>query len=174
MSEMHLEILNSQKSLNLDLKRIRNLAEFVIQNELDLYVLKHKIKIFWNRAEFYIHWMNEKTMVQLHRKTHNDSSPTDVVSIDYWEECLRLSQCSQTEEFVLGEVFVNVDEAKKVWKAEKTSVSFELLLYLVHGILHLFGYEDIQESDRLKMKERESFYMNVFSHRISILKKTRK
>jgi probable rRNA maturation factor len=163
---LYLEFLNSQNSLNLDFKKIKKIATFIIQNELSLYLLKHKIDFFWKRVEFYIDWIDEKTMIALHRKTHNDSSPTDVISIDYWEEAF------PTETFVLGEVFVNVDEAKKVWETQKTSINFELLLYLIHGILHVFHYDDRTKKDRLKMRKRESFYMNIFS-KIPILKATK-
>ncbi len=162
---LQVELLNLHKTFKPDLLTLKRAADFVVFNELDFYLLKRKIEIFWKRAEFYIHWIDEKAMRELHRKTHKDPSSTDVISMDYW------SEISGAEEFVLGEVFVNVDEAKKVWRTQKTSLHFELLLYLVHGVLHVFGCDDRNEADRRAMRERESFYMDLFSHLTPIVKK---
>jgi probable rRNA maturation factor len=58
-----------------------------------------------------------------------------------------------------GEVIVSADTAART--AERIGVDFpdELLLYLVHGLLHLVGYDDQTHSDRLVMRQRERHYL---------------
>ncbi|MFZ4631740.1 MAG: rRNA maturation RNase YbeY [Patescibacteria group bacterium] len=56
----------------------------------------------------------------------------------------------------LGEIIINLDETKKankyleVFKVKK-SVDYIFYFLLIHGLLHLIGYEDDKDSDRLKM-----------------------
>jgi probable rRNA maturation factor len=54
-----------------------------------------------------------------------------------------------------GEVIVSVEMAFKQSKEFKTTASEELLLYIVHGILHLRGYDDHKPKDIEKMRAKE-------------------
>ena len=38
----------------------------------------------------------------------------------------------------------------------------ELLLYAIHGALHLVGYEDLTAARRAEMRQREQFYLAMF------------
>lgn len=55
----------------------------------------------------------------------------------------------------LGEVIVSVEAAVKVSRGYGNSWQRELLLYLIHGILHLAGYDDRTERKRRVMKAKE-------------------
>lgn len=61
-----------------------------------------------------------------------------------------------------GEVYINLDRART--QAREYGVSFfdETRRLLIHGTLHLLGYDDTTPSKRRKMKEREEFYLNLF------------
>jgi probable rRNA maturation factor len=54
-----------------------------------------------------------------------------------------------------GEVIISVDMALKQSKQFKTSASEELLLYILHGILHLRGYDDHKPKDISRMRAKE-------------------
>lgn len=51
----------------------------------------------------------------------------------------------------LGDIFISVPEAKRDAKKEGRIYREELQLLLVHGLLHLLGYDHMQRSDRAKM-----------------------
>ncbi|MFP4028489.1 MAG: rRNA maturation RNase YbeY [Candidatus Brocadiia bacterium] len=53
-----------------------------------------------------------------------------------------------------GELVVNVDEARRCAQDVEHSAGDELMLYVVHGILHLFGFEDDTPEKRRRMHER--------------------
>jgi probable rRNA maturation factor len=62
---------------------------------------------------------------------------------------------------ILGDVVISIQTAKR--EAEKRGVPIyrEIALYLAHGILHLLGYDDRDNSDRKRMKAKESELLEV-------------
>jgi probable rRNA maturation factor len=73
-----------------------------------------------------------------------DPSPTDVITFP-----------AQPEMESAGEIIVSVDHARSQAAELGETFSRELSLYLVHGWLHLAGYDDHKDSDRAKMREAE-------------------
>ena len=56
---------------------------------------------------------------------------------------------------ITGEIIVSVEMAKKLAQKHDCAVEGEIALYLVHGLLHLFGYNDKQRKEAKKMHQRE-------------------
>jgi probable rRNA maturation factor len=54
-----------------------------------------------------------------------------------------------------GELIVSTETARREATAHGWSPEAELLLYIVHGLLHLCGYDDIADEERPKMRNRE-------------------
>ena len=52
-----------------------------------------------------------------------------------------------------GEVYVSVDCAQRVAATRGLETARELALYVVHGALHLCGYDDLEQQDRARMRE---------------------
>jgi len=63
---------------------------------------------------------------------------------------------------IWGEIYVSEDQAKE--QASEYGVSFEeeLVRIVIHGILHLLGYDDGDRQSRGKMMEREDHYLKRF------------
>jgi len=78
---------------------------------------------------------------KLNREFHATDAPTDVLSFDYGDGEL--------------EVIVNVERAVNVAEQYRNTASQELALYIVHGILHLHGYDDLTSAKRRKMRAAE-------------------
>jgi len=57
--------------------------------------------------------------------------------------------------FLLGDVVISTQTAKREAKKRKVFVQKEIELYLTHGILHLLGYDDENRRDRKKMRAKE-------------------
>ena len=70
--------------------------------------------------------------------------PTDVITFP-----------SDTENGLAGEICVSVDQAKEEAKNRKLSFEYELGLYLIHGWLHLVGFDDLDTVDREIMRMEE-------------------
>lgn len=63
-----------------------------------------------------------------------------------------------------GEIFVCIDEAHVQATRFGTSWQEELVRYILHGILHLQGYDDRRKTDRLRMKRRENQLLKHLAH----------
>jgi len=88
---------------------------------------------------------------KLNRRYRNIDSKTDVLAFSM-REGVGLSKKSP----ILGDVIVSTETAKKEAKKRHIPIHKEVNLYIVHGILHLLGYNDEKPIDRKKMKRKEA------------------
>jgi rRNA maturation RNase YbeY len=65
-----------------------------------------------------------------------------------------------------GEVYVNVDRARTQARRYGVSTANEVVRLVVHGTLHLAGYDDRRVRDREQMRAREDFYTERFAGHI--------
>ena len=86
----------------------------------------------------------------LNRDYRGKDRPTDVLSFSQRED-------GDPEDPMLGDVIISIERAKEQAPEHNNSVSAELSLLLVHGILHLLGYdhEDDEEAEVMEAKEKE-------------------
>lgn len=95
------------------------------------------------------YFVTQEEIARLHDEFMGDSSPTDCISFPLDGE-------SEGGYHILGEVFVCPKTALNYVQGKVSDAYRETTLYLVHGILHCLGYDDIEESDRQKMREAEN------------------
>jgi probable rRNA maturation factor len=67
-----------------------------------------------------------------------------------------------------GEIFICVDEAIVHAKKFKTVWQAEIVRYIIHGILHLLGHNDLKPDLRRKMKREENRLLRHLSKKISL------
>ncbi len=93
--------------------------------------------------------VDDPTIRQLNCRHLQHDYATDVLSflLDRKDGCLE------------GEVIVSGDTACRVASEYGWPADDELLLYIVHGTLHLVGYEDGSDAERAQMREREGYYL---------------
>ena len=84
--------------------------------------------------------------------------PTDVISFAY----------NETENVgpvnVLGDIIISMDRVKEQAKDYGHNVEREFYYVLCHGMLHLLGYDHIDEEDKKIMRKREEEILNVFNY----------
>ncbi|MDR3274376.1 MAG: rRNA maturation RNase YbeY [Puniceicoccales bacterium] len=139
MSHREIEITNKVGWLAFNEKEVELMCELL--DKLDKYPVKP--------GTLSIAFLGEKEMCNVHKKFLNDPSPTDVITF-----------CGDDEFGYAGEVCVSPEYARRATEEFGTIFRDELALYLIHGYLHLSGLDDIEELDRLKMREAESFCIN--------------
>jgi probable rRNA maturation factor len=103
------------------------------------------------RAELSISFVDGDEIAALHERYLDEPGPTDVLSFpleDVDEEGVRL----------LGDVVVAPSEAERNHPDDPEA---ELRLLVVHGILHLLGYEHEEDGARSRMWERQERYSGV-------------
>jgi probable rRNA maturation factor len=89
--------------------------------------------------------VNDETIHELNRRFLNHDYATDVLSFALSEDPTRLE----------GEIVVSLDTAERASAEAGWSTDDELLLYVVHGALHLAGYGDKTASEAAKMRAQE-------------------
>lgn len=99
-----------------------------------------------------VHLIDNAEMCRLHELYFDDPSPTDCISFP-----LDDTPCEGYR--VLGEIFVCPAAAIEYVKTHKGTPLQETVLYIVHGLLHLVGYDDIKIKDRKKMRAAEKRHM---------------
>ena len=67
-----------------------------------------------------------------------------------------------------GEIFISIDRVKE--NAISFEVAEELHRVLVHGLLHLCGYNDKTEEETIEMRKKENYYLSLrLNTRLSIV-----
>lgn len=75
---------------------------------------------------------------------------TDIITFDYSEKPV-----------ISGDLFISVDSVRENAEFYGTESSEELHRVIVHGILHLIGYDDHNDEDIKVMRSKENYYLNL-------------
>ena len=122
---------NAQRRLRVDVPALRRFAEGALRlclqepsgpgGELDAL------------EEVSIVLVSDRRMAALHKQFMNIDGPTDVLTFQH------------------GEIFVSVETAEDNAAQFGTTPESEIRLYIVHGLLHLRGFDDIAAADARRM-----------------------
>jgi probable rRNA maturation factor len=99
-------------------------------------------------GELSISFVSPEEMTGLHQRFMGEDGPTDVLSFPMDEDGL------------LGDVVVCPDEAAS---NNPDDPAAEMRLLVVHGVLHLLGYDHEEEDQRREMWERQARYSGVMA-----------
>ena len=103
---------------------------------------------------FFLHSVSKQESTKLNMHYFKKNSPADVLTIPLYRNINEIYKLDEDNNEVLGDLFINRKLIKdNALKYEKT-MSEELQLVLVHGLLHLVGYSHENE-DKLKMIENK-------------------
>ena len=83
-------------------------------------------------------------------RSRSDPTVTDVITFP-----------GDSEDGLAGEICVSVNRAEAEAAARGEPLARELTLYLVHGWLHLVGFDDVEDADRRAMRQAEEETMNA-------------
>lgn len=97
-----------------------------------------------NPGTLSIAFVDDTSIKQLHDTYLGDPSSTDVITFP-----------KNTSFESAGEICISIDEAIKNSKSFGTSISHEITLYLIHGWLHLYGFDDTNEEAIIAMRNAE-------------------
>ena len=75
---------------------------------------------------------------------------TDIITFDYCEG-----------ETLSGDLFISIDSVRENAVLYKTEFKEELNRVIVHGVLHLIGYDDHTEADKKEMRSKENYYLSL-------------
>ena len=140
MSRLDLEISNQYKQLADPIAAAKQLYR----------ALEASAKFPITAGELSIVFVTDAAIGQIHDDFMDDPSATDVITFP-----------ANAEMKSAGEIIVSVDHARSRAKELGEPFSRELSLYLVHGWLHLAGYDDRNDTDRAAMRIAEQQALTI-------------
>jgi probable rRNA maturation factor len=144
-----LVLRNRQSFRRLDLRHLRRIASALLRDEL-------------NRGGYDLgfYLVGESEMTKLNETFLRHRGCTDVITFDYSDPAQPGS--------LTGEIFICVPEAVVQSRRFRTTWQREVVRYLVHGALHLIGYDDRSAGARRRMKAMEDRLLRRLAARFDL------
>jgi probable rRNA maturation factor len=136
-------VRNCQRKISLDVAELEKFAVNAVQHCLRLHPLQQTD--LRKLSEVFVWLISDRRMALLHRRFLRQSGATDVLTFQH------------------GEIFISVETARHHAHTFGNSLLRELKLYIVHGLLHLHGFDDHTPSDAHKMKAAQERILRICS-----------
>jgi probable rRNA maturation factor len=150
---MNLVIANRQRTKKINTRLLKQIVE-VLFAELEI-----------TEAELGINLVGAREMTLVNETFLQHEGATDVITFDHEE---KREAGSGKREKIHGELFVCVVVAGTQAKEFTTSWQAETMRYVVHGVLHLLGHDDLEPELRRKMKREENRLMRRLAKRFAL------
>lgn len=147
----HLFIANRQRTKKINSLRLKQIIGALFA-ELEI-----------SEAELGINLVGAKEMARVNWQFLHHEGSTDVITFDHLT-----SEFGIRNSELHGELFICVDDAVAQAKEFKTRWQSEVVRYVVHGVLHLLGYDDLKPDLRRKMKREENRLVRRLENRFSL------
>lgn len=139
-------VANEQSDISVDERRLISLLRLAAAEEgVD------------PRAEVTVLLVERAAMASLKEKWLGEPGPTDVLAFPMDE------QIPDEEPYILGDIVVCPDVAREQAASSGEKVTEEVDLLLVHGLLHLLGYDHVRPQDARSMRHRERKILAEFN-----------
>jgi len=93
-----------------------------------------------------INFIHSEELLKINKKYLKHNFPTDIITFNY----------SKPGEIIEGEILISVEDAKVNALKYSVKYSIELSRIVIHGILHLLGYDDKYKKNKIIMKRLEN------------------
>jgi len=97
-----------------------------------------------------IYFVSSSDISEINKNYLNHEGTTDVITFDY----------SEVKQRIDSEIYISVQDAEENAKIYNVSLELELKRLIIHGVLHILGYDDKDSSKKLIMKSIEDELTN--------------
>lgn len=130
-----INVRNIQRKVPIDLIALQGFAEQALQ--LCLRIRPNGVNRLNQLREIFVLLVSDRRISGLHRQFLGKSGPTDVITFEH------------------GEIFISAETARRQARQFGSSLLRELQLYVVHGLLHLHGFDDQNKVNARKMEKAQ-------------------
>jgi probable rRNA maturation factor len=108
-------------------------------------------------CELSVTLVDNKQIKQINRRYLKRNETTDVISFTL------KGKEDNVQDKLLGEIVVSVEKAVEEARIRQIAPAQEILLYCIHGLLHLLGYDDLSPRARKQMNKRQTELLLAFA-----------
>jgi probable rRNA maturation factor len=130
-----ISVANRQRMVRVELAALREFAKRALGVCLNLPA--RKSSLLAEIAEVNVILVSDKRIAEIHQRFLSEPGPTDVITFQH------------------GEIVISAETAARQARQFGTTLDHELRLYLVHGLLHLHGFDDKTAAGAAEMKRRQ-------------------
>ncbi|MFN2542283.1 MAG: rRNA maturation RNase YbeY [Chthoniobacterales bacterium] len=134
---------NLQRKVRIDIVDLARFAERALESCLGL-PTKHRTAL-QTLPEISVLIVSDHRIASLNRRFLREPGPTDVITFQH------------------GEIFVSAEIARRQARQFRTTLGHELRLYLVHGLLHLHGFDDRTRAGARRMERTQERIIRLAS-----------
>ncbi|MCA9076437.1 MAG: rRNA maturation RNase YbeY [Planctomycetaceae bacterium] len=147
-TDLSLSVANEQSHVTFDIETLTRISTSLLRDE--------GVPL----AEISLAIVDDATIHAINRQYLNHDCPTDVISFLLSEP--NDDGVTPPMDVMEGEIVISGETAARVAGEMGCPPHEELALYLVHGLLHLCGYDDQTPADRETMQSRERVHLQKF------------
>ncbi len=98
-----------------------------------------------------IAFCSDKYLLEMNIKYLKHNTLTDIITFDY----------STENRIISGDIAISIDRVKENANTYKCEFLNELHRIIIHGVLHLLGYEDKTPDQKMKIRSKENYYLTL-------------
>lgn len=96
---------------------------------------------------------SDEFLADLNQQYLKHSTLTDIITFNY-----------NSGHYISGDIFISIDRVKENAEKFKTDFNTELQRVMIHGILHLLGFNDKTEAEKKKIRKKEDECLEILKH----------
>jgi probable rRNA maturation factor len=140
-----ISVRNLQRKIPVNVADLQEFAVKVVRRCLQL--RKGERTDLSKLGNVFVWLISDRRMASLHRRFLHQTGPTDVLTFQH------------------GEIFISVETARHHARTFGNSLGRELRLYIVHGLLHLHGFDHRKRADTRKMERMQERILTAAAKR---------
>ncbi len=144
---MKIDVTNLQDLVPIDRRAVRRIARAALGDLAGCYSFV---------------FVDDRQMRDLNREHLGRDHTTDVIAFSFGDALLTRDDCA-------GEVVISAQRALEEARRRQIDVAVELALYIIHGSLHLAGYDDTKPCRAAEMHNRERELLAALGYDVSRL-----
>jgi probable rRNA maturation factor len=113
-------------------------------------VIKNENKVL---GDLNVIMTNDKSLREINIEFLQHDYTTDVIAFNY-----------NVGKVINGEIYISIDTVKSNANKYQVALKEEVSRVIIHGLLHLLGFDDKNDKDRKKMKNLEDFWLHKLKY----------
>ena len=104
---------------------------------------------------------NDDDLLSINKKFLNHDYYTDIITFDTSDY---ISPDADVSSKINGDIYISLDTVLLNSQTYSSTFTIELYRVMIHGVLHLLGYDDISEEEQKTMRQAENFTLSLLKN----------